>query len=233
MACSRGKASPDAGTKLALFAASSGYCQNPACNRELFIESGGKRIHIAEMAHVIAANEDGPRAQQGVPKEELGSFDNLLMLCPACHTEVDKAEERFPVQLLLGWKRDHAERLARIFGATRYDDRSTLRRELEPLLAENRAIFEDWNPDLDYKANPEAEEAATWQRRVRERIIPNNRRLLALLDVNRELATEAELRTIEDFRQHIYDMEAHHLTDSLDGEQRRFPPALSHIMAEA
>lgn len=232
MACSRGKANPDAQTKQLLFAASGGHCQNPSCNRELFIDTGGKKIHIAEMAHVFAANDDGPRAKGSLSPEERGSFDNLLLLCSNCHVAVDKAEEDFPAHLLLTWKREHAVRLAQLFGATRYPDRASLRQAIDPLLAENRSIFDDWNPDLEYRYDPEAEEAATWQRRLQERIIPNNRRILALLDVNRNLATPDELLTVEAFRQHVYDLEAHHLTDSLVGEQRRFPQAISAIMGE-
>jgi hypothetical protein len=69
MACSRGAASPNAHTERKLFAASGGYCQNPDCSRELFIDYPEKRIHVAEMAHVFAANDDGPRANRELSKE--------------------------------------------------------------------------------------------------------------------------------------------------------------------
>lgn len=93
MACSRGAASPGAQTQRRLFAASAGYCQNPGCSNELFVGAAGKSIHIAEMAHVFAANDSGPRAKPDLSKEERGAFENLVMLCANCHTRVDKAPD--------------------------------------------------------------------------------------------------------------------------------------------
>jgi len=81
MACSRGAASPDAHTQRRLFAASAGYCQNPSCANELFVDAAGKSIHIAEMAHVFAATDGGPRTNANLSKEERGAFENLIMLC--------------------------------------------------------------------------------------------------------------------------------------------------------
>src|ERR1019366_7390554 len=55
---------------------------------------------------------------------ERGAFDNLILLCSACHTIIDKAEHDFPDQLLASWKRDHEERLAKIFGAVHLGSRA-------------------------------------------------------------------------------------------------------------
>ena len=55
---SRGKAAPDRVTQQRLFASSGGYCQNPNCNAPLFRETGTEIIHVAELAHVFAANDD-------------------------------------------------------------------------------------------------------------------------------------------------------------------------------
>ena len=117
MSCPRGDAAPDQHTKLRLFAASGGYCQNPGFERQLFLDTGTKRTHSAEMAHVFAANNKGPRANTKLSEAERGAFENLILLCSTCHTMMDKAEEDFPDQLLEAWKRDHEARLARIFGA--------------------------------------------------------------------------------------------------------------------
>jgi hypothetical protein len=48
MSCPRGDAAPDQHTKFRLFAASGGYCQNPGCERQLFVDTGSKIVHIAE-----------------------------------------------------------------------------------------------------------------------------------------------------------------------------------------
>lgn len=230
MSCPRGEAAPDAHTKLRLFAASGGYCQNPGCERSLFLDTGSKRIHIAEMAHVFAAKNDGPRANPELTEHERGMFENLILLCSVCHTMIDKAEADFPDHLIQSWKRDHEYRLARIFGAVHLETRTDVEAVIKPLLYENKIIFEEYNPDLPYRDNPESEMATAWQNKMCERIIPNSRRILATLDANIDHMIDAERRTLELFRQHIHDLEARHLTDIVVGEQRRFPNEMENMM---
>jgi hypothetical protein len=230
MSCPRGKAEPDEHTKLRLFAASGGFCQNPSCERALFVDTGSKRIHIAEMAHVFAANDRGPRGNEKLSQAERGAFENLILLCSTCHTMIDKAERDFPDHLLASWKRDHEGRLAKIFGAVHLGSRAEVFSAISPLMQENRAIFQEYGPNLDYREDPESEMAAAWQRKMRERIIPNSRRVLATLEANRDHTVEGEIRTLELFRQHIHDLEARHLTDVLVGAQRRFPEEMNDMM---
>ena len=63
-------------------------------------------------------------------------------------------------------------------------------------------------------------------------ILPNNRKILALLDANRGLMRENELRTLEEFRQHVDDLALRHLTDFAPVDQRRFPPGMAQMMKE-
>jgi hypothetical protein len=76
MSCPRGVAAPDQHTKLRLFAASAGYCQNPSCGFALFFDTGSKRIHIAEMAHVFAASNRGPRANDELSYSALSDLSS-------------------------------------------------------------------------------------------------------------------------------------------------------------
>jgi hypothetical protein len=230
VSCPRGKATPDENTKLRLFAASGGYCQNPACVRPLFVDTGTKRIHIAEIAHVFAARNAGPRAKKALPEAERGAFENLILLCGDCHTMIDKAEQDFPDAFIFSWKRDHEVRLANIFGAIHLDSRADVYAAITPLMQENRIVFEEYGPDLDYREIPESEMAAAWQRKMRERIIPNSRRILALLGANADHMRGDEPRVLELFRLHVHDLEARHLTDAIVGAQRRFPQEMNQMM---
>jgi hypothetical protein len=229
MACSRGAASPDAHTQRRLFSSSAGYCQNPACSNELFVEEGGESFHIAEMAHVFAANDTGPRAKPELSKEERGAFENLVVLCANCHTKVDKAPGAFPDQLMLGWKREHANKLRGLFGAVRFDNRLAARQVVEPLLSENLAIFRQYGPHIEAARNPESGAAEQWKRKMLTRILPNNRRILIVLDANRHLLDDGEKLTVEQFRQHIDDLEAFHI-EGLRQNAARFPNNLSTIL---
>jgi hypothetical protein len=223
MACNRGKASPDSHTKVRLFADSGGYCQNPECTRLLFMEIGDERIHVAEIAHIFAAGDDGPRANQALTPEQKGAYENLILLCPTCHTMVDKAPAAFPDSLVIRWKRQHVEKLAAMFGARRYPDRLGARSAILPLLDENQAIHREYGPDNEYRLNPESEQSRVWQRKVRSRILPNNRRILALLDANRELLSAPEQVIVELLRQHVDDLEARHIDADHGGGGARFP----------
>jgi hypothetical protein len=211
MSCSRGKASPNDVTKLRLFADSGGYCQNPACLRQLFVDEPGKTIHIAEMAHIFAASDTGPRARVDLTEEERGAFKNLILLCPSCHTLIDKAPDAYPDAKILEWKRAHYEKIARAFGAVEYQDRASARRAVEPLLTANRGIFDQFGPHNEYRENPESELAEVWQRKMLSHILPNNRKILAIADANRTLLDAEEHRTVERFRQHVDDLEQRHL----------------------
>ena len=231
MACSRGAASPNAHTQRRLFAASAGYCQNPGCSNELFIDASGKSIHVAEMAHVFAANDGGPRTNRALSEVERGSFENLVMLCANCHTMVDKAPEPFPDSTMLKWKREHANKLEALFGAVEFADRARARQAVEPILSENHAIFKQYGPHIDAAYNPESGAAEQWKRKMLTRILPNNRRMLAILDANRPLLYSNEKVTLEQFRQHIDDLEAFHFEDSRE-DASRFPAALAKVLED-
>ncbi|AJE21183.1 HNH endonuclease family protein [Azotobacter chroococcum NCIMB 8003] len=183
------------------------------------------------MAHVFAANDSGPRAKSDLSKKERGSFENLIMLCANCHTMVDKAPDAFPVKMMLSWKREHANKLQGLFGAVRLGDRASARQVVEPLLAENHAIFKQYGPHIDAARNPESGAAEQWRRKMLTRILPNSRRMLAILDANRHLLGGNERATLEQFRQHIDDLEAFHIEGNRE-DASRFPGELPKILED-
>lgn len=231
MTCPRGAAAPDAHTQKMLFAASGGYCQNPQCSRELFIDFPEKRIHVAEMAHVFAANDEGPRANLVLSEGDRGAFENLILLCSLCHTVIDKAPESYPDTLIFRWKRRHAEELRRLFGVACFERRSDARAAIEGLLRENRQIFEDYGPHSEASGDPESGAAERWKRKVLQKITPNNRRVLSQLDANRHLLYEYEVVILEKFRQHIDDLEARHIEGYREGASR-FPEGIPNILRD-
>ncbi|MDF1821365.1 MAG: hypothetical protein P1U64_07330 [Alcanivoracaceae bacterium] len=229
MACSRGAASPNAHTQRRLFAASAGYCQNPGCSKELFIETPEGSIHIAEMAHVFAANDGGPRGNPELSEEERGSFNNLIMLCANCHTMVDKAPESYSDDIMLQWKRSHEEKLLTLFGARSFSERSQARQAIEPILEENSAIFSDFGPHIALADNPESGAAEKWKRKVICRILPNNKKIMAIIDLNRHLLSDEERVTLERFRQHVDDLEAFHIAGVRE-DASQFPASMKNIL---
>lgn len=222
MGCNRGAASPNMHTQRRLFAASAGYCQNPSCTNQLFIEICGESFHIAEMAHVFAANDGGPRSNSSLSKAERGSFDNLIVLCANCHTAVDKSPTAFPDAMMLHWKREHSNKIASLFGAKTLGARIHVREAIEPLLAQNHATFSQYGPHIAESLNPESGAAETWKRKMLTIIIPTNRRILAIVDANRTLLRQDEMATVERFRQHVDDIESFHI-EGVKQDASQFP----------
>jgi hypothetical protein len=229
MACSRGAASPDSHTQRRLFAASAGYCQNPTCYSQLFEDAAGQSFHIAEMAHICAANDGGPRANLDLCEEERGAFENLVLLCSTCHTRVDKVPDAFPDKIIQAWKREHANKLQGLFGATQFESRVAAREAVEPLLLENHSIFNQYGPHIEAAQNPESGASEQWKRKMLTRVLPNNRRMLAIVDANRTLLRHNEKPTLEQFRQHIDDLEAFHI-EGLHQDASRFPGDFAKIL---
>ena len=116
-------------------------------------------------------------------------------------------------------------------GATNLPDRQSARRLIEAPLRENHQIFEDYNPNRSYRFDPESELALVWKRKMRSRILPNNRKILLVLDTNPHLLTEAEVSTVEQFRQHVEELEDRHLGAAKSSLcARRFPVLMNTIL---
>lgn len=213
MSCKRGKANPDSHTKLKLFADSGGYCQNPNCNVNLFLTVGATEFHIAEMAHIISARDDGPRSDKTISKDLKGDFSNLILLCPTCHTKIDKAELEFSDKLILSWKESHSQKINSLFNIKLFKNRLEALQAIQPLLNQNKTIFDTYGPLTDERFNPESEVPKMWLSKIHEYILPNNRKLLAIFDANYILLTPEEIKTTELFRQHVADFESKHINN--------------------
>ena len=227
MPCSRGRAHPNAQTKLRLFSDSGGYCQNPDCQRTLFINDE-KGLHIGEMAHIFAALNNGPRPIDTLTDEQRGHYDNIVLLCPNCHSTIDKDADTYTDAVIRRWKLEHAEKLKATFGVRKFENRAELRREVIRLLEENEAVHRATGPDNDYRYNSEAPEAEAWKSRIRTTIIPNSTTLIKHLDANAVLLNEEERRVLADFKVHVEGLTLKHIL----GENivnMRFPVGMSRI----
>lgn len=62
---------------------------------------------IGEAAHIYGENKTAARYKENMTDAERNSYENLIYLCPTCHTKIDKQEEDFPAELLFKIKNDH------------------------------------------------------------------------------------------------------------------------------
>lgn len=145
--------------KRKLYAESMGRCMNPKCEKELFLNGD-----IAEKAHIIPHCDTADN-----------SFENLILLCPNCHTNFDK-NSAFKAEEVKNWKIKRQEQLSKIF-AQEFDTFKKLEEVVKPILQENRAIYENYY----LKENPKL-----WKK-FEEKILLNNHKLKLLLDKNKKL----------------------------------------------
>ena len=177
----------DENVKRRLYAESMGYCMNPNCRCNLFAGTGD----IIEKAHI-----------DPYCKTADNSFENLVLLCPNCHTNFDK-NNAFTPQEVLSWKKTRQEELKNFF-----EKKFTTFEELEvavvPLLMENKTIYENY-----YKKNNKK----LWDK-FEPVILINNRKLKLLLKANLNLIQKQQeewysnLASIHLFMAHIEEFEA-------------------------
>jgi hypothetical protein len=97
--------------RLFLFVRSGGRCEFDGCNRYLIEHHLTKTEgNFAEMAHIWAFSEQGPRGHeaQGAEPHELS---NLMLLCPTCHKLVDSDAKQYTVEVLRKHKKAHEDRV--------------------------------------------------------------------------------------------------------------------------
>src|ERR1700736_1727180 len=88
---------------------SGGLCA--LCKRELTLQGSptAKTLPIAEVAHIVAEQGSGPRGSSALSDRQLASAHNLMVLCPTCHTIIDKDVDTYPVEKLYTTKAEHED----------------------------------------------------------------------------------------------------------------------------
>lgn len=222
-----------AATRLRLFSEAAGHCQKPDCLDALFPDELGGMKHIAEMAHVIPHGETGPRHEDR-PEHDFDpdAFENLILLCPTCHTKIDKDPEGFPRNILIEWKANHLVNLATKQGIKIYEDRAQARAAVASIMAENKAIWEKFAPEqgVEFEYDPEAEAAKAWSQRMRSVILANHFRIQAIIDANLGHATEDERQTFAEYQEHVRGLSERHVC-GVAGRAIRFPAAMDGIFS--
>lgn len=174
-----------------LYAESMGRCMNPDCRVELFKENGD----IIERAHITPYCDSNDN-----------SFENLVVLCPNCHTDFDK-NSAFTEEQVKMWKQTREEEFNRIF-SEKLKTFDELRSRVAPLLNDNKVIFEKYYI---------GDKKELWNL-FEGQILANNKKLKKLLQKNRDLiqrhSTESysNLALVDSFLIHIDEFESTRLT---------------------
>ncbi len=199
-----------------LWGRAGGRCSKPGCDEDLtsLVESGS--YVVGEMAHIIG---NKPTATRGIPEGGANTYDNLILLCPTHHTHIDKAPEgTYTVDMLHEWKKNHEAKISSVGKAVKLDSFMKLQKKVSRLLAKNKAIFDALGPLSEVaQSDPSSNSFLVWELRRIDRIIPNNREILNLIDANEALIQEDTIiKAIEKFRIHVesYEKHVYHRLDS-------------------
>lgn len=99
-----------------LFVRAGGRCEFNGCNKYLLrhhlTRSDG---NFADMAHIVAFSDSGPRGRMPRPSG-IHDPENLMLLCHDCHKLIDDDPGRYSVAILKGYKRCHEERIFHVTG---------------------------------------------------------------------------------------------------------------------
>jgi hypothetical protein len=99
------------------------------------------------------------------------------------------------------------------------------------ILRENQIIFSTYGPSgLDSK-NPLSDFAHIWRDQVKACIIPNNTKIIGLLEQNKKLLTEDEKIILEKYKIHSYDFEFNHLSGCKRKTSITFPNEIHNILS--
>lgn len=170
-----------------LWAQCGGFCQNPECNRPLFQSVDEDVVSLANVAHIIGHGSSGPRSDHELADYiDKDGIDNLIMLCLVCHNIVDELERKFTVEQINAWKSTHAGKIAALFAIPTIRDEQQLLVEVNDLLDHNGAIFREYGPYSDNVLLGEGGDGLRiWRRRCLDTILPNNQRILRLIEHNK------------------------------------------------
>lgn len=190
-----------------LYAESMGRCMNPDCQTDLFADDGD----IMERAHI-----------DPYCKTADNSFENLVILCPNCHTNFDKNHAFSPEQVL-SWKQIRRDEIDRLF-STKYTSFDELKKVVAPILLENKTIYENYYLGDNKKL---------WDK-FEIKLLINNRKLKTILQSNFHLIQRnsnkdySNLECIHKFLLHIEEFE---LTrgDKEKVRQVLFPPEINSM----
>lgn len=170
-----------------LCAESMGRCMNPDCQAELFRKKG----NVVEKAHITP-----------YCKTADNDYENLVILCPTCHTDFDK-NDAFDPEQVKQWKQIRRAEIEKLFGK-KYATFEELQRQIVPILSENKSIYENYYM---------GEQKELWDT-FEGKVLANNRKLKTLLENNLGLIQRhrekgySNLALVERLFAHIEEFEA-------------------------
>lgn len=113
-----------------VWARSAGRCQLTSCNDDLtrHLIVGSRTANKGYVAHIIGSSADGPRGDPERSEKLAKDPDNVMLLCDACHREIDREHpENYPEDSLRAMKQQHEAWVSRAVGLSAQSQSHILR----------------------------------------------------------------------------------------------------------
>lgn len=170
-----------------LFALSGNKCAFPGCNCKIISDNN---TFIAQLCHIEAANEGGPRYNLSQTDEERRSAANLLLLCYEHHKETDD-EKVYTVERLREIKKAHEDQ----FRQNQYEiSQAILENVLSDLHSQLGNLY-DISKDTN---NSVREIKELLNKSLTQPSFDENKFYISQLDSIKELKKQGKLRTVID-----------------------------------
>ncbi len=190
-----------------LWGRSAGLCAH--CRTDLtYVLTSQEVFTIGEMAHVIARKENGPRGSEAIDPELRDSYQNLILLCNNHHEMIDKSPQSYSVTQILEWKQMHEEFVRSKLAGEYYPDKPALFESIKRILAENHSVYKQYGPKSQVALrNPMSLAKEIWDAQKLVTLIPNNKKIVNLVETNTAYLTGQEYNLFIEFKMHALSFE--------------------------
>ena len=155
------------------------------------------------------------------------------MLCLDCHKVVDELDHRFTVEEMQSWKATHAGKITSLFAIPNIQDERILLIEVNDLLEENGAIYRECGPYSEkVLGGLGGDGVKVWKKRCLDTILPNNRKIIAMIEKNKNnFPYPWEVyREMLEYKIHAESFQDNCLTNQKINDYKLFPRGFDHFI---
>jgi hypothetical protein len=191
-----------------LWSNAAGRCSFSDCGVRLTVNRAANAAPytLGEMAHIKGKRKGSNRHDKNQTIEQRDSYENLILLCPTHHTLIDKLENELvhTTEILLEMKNAHENNISKRLEGEDLSNIEEIKDRISIYLAENHQAWIQYGPlsELAQK-NPHSDEIhAVWISERLSIIVPNNRKIVSILNDYRKYFNRKEQAIISKFLSH-------------------------------
>ena len=191
-----------------LWSSAGGRCSFPDCWERLCYHQAGEvaPYTLGEMAHICGDKPGANRHDATQTDAERDDYQNLILLCPTHHSLVDRKENEtvYTVAGMHEMKAAHEARVLERLDRKLISTKEDLAQLIMPLLEQNRQSWAQFGPRSELARKQPHNDAAyaVWVSERLSVVVPNNRKITALIEEYQILFDGGEQAPVTTFLMH-------------------------------